>query len=233
LVKSGLSLLSVRKAHAILSAAFNQAVKWDLVDRSPVVRSSPPSARGREIVPPTPDEVGRLLEACEQSNPDLTSLIYVAVTTGCRRGELRGLRWGDVDLATGSVVVSRAIPDAGGIVGVKGTKTHQARRHALDPFTIAVLQDHRDRVDDLGGAAGVMIDTSSCIWSQDLGASIPYQPDRVTGTFRTITRRLDMPHVTFHTLRHFSATTLAGHGVGVRTIADRLGHANPSVTLNT
>jgi Phage integrase family len=42
-----------------------------------------------------------------------------------------------------------------------------------------------------------------------------------------------MNHVTFHTLRHFAATTLAGQGIGVRTIAGRLGHANPSVTLRT
>jgi integrase len=39
--------------------------------------------------------------------------------------------------------------------------------------------------------------------------------------------------IPFHTLRHYAATTLAGQGIGVRTIAGRLGHANPSVTLRT
>jgi hypothetical protein len=42
-----------------------------------------------------------------------------------------------------------------------------------------------------------------------------------------------MTHVTFHTLRHFSATALAGTGVPVRTIAGRLGHSNPNLTLRT
>ena len=34
-------------------------------------------------------------------------------------------------------------------------------------------------------------------------------------------------------LRHFTATTLAASGVGIRTIASRLGHANPGITLRT
>jgi integrase len=66
-----------------------------------------------------------------------------------------------------------------------------------------------------------------------LDASSPYRPDRVTGTFRNLTDRLGMTHVTFHTLRHFAATALAGTGVGVRTIAGRLGHSNPNLTLRT
>jgi hypothetical protein len=42
-----------------------------------------------------------------------------------------------------------------------------------------------------------------------------------------------MKDLTFHGLRHFSATALAGQGVGIRTIAGRLGHANPGITLRT
>ena len=46
LAKAGLGPLSIRKSHAILSAAFNQAVKWGWVDVNPVLRASPPSVRG-------------------------------------------------------------------------------------------------------------------------------------------------------------------------------------------
>jgi integrase len=55
----------------------------------------------------------------------------------------------------------------------------------------------------------------------------------VTGQFVVIRERLGLEHVTFHSLRHFAATALAGQGISVRTIAGRLGHANPSVTLRT
>jgi site-specific recombinase XerC len=55
----------------------------------------------------------------------------------------------------------------------------------------------------------------------------------VTGAFRALRDRLELSHVTFHSLRHFTATTLAAGGVGIRTIAGRLGHANPGITLRT
>jgi integrase len=233
LTKAGLNPLTVRKSHAILSASCNQAVKWGLLDRNPVLRSTPPGARQREIVPPTVDEVRRLLEACEQTNPELASLIYLAVTTGCRRGELCALRWSDIDLEHAHVVVSRSISDAGGIVAVKDTKTHQARRLALDPSTVEVLRRQRALVEARATEARIALDRDAYVWSQDLAAKVPHRPDRITGVFRTLTHKLDMPHVTFHTLRHFSATALAGQGIGVRTIAGRLGHANPSITLRT
>ena len=61
----------------------------------------------------------------------------------------------------------------------------------------------------------------------------PWRPGRVTNAFSTHRRHAKLEHVNFHHLRHFSATTLAGAGVDVRTIAGRLGHANPAVTLRT
>lgn len=207
--------------------------KWGWIDRNPTQRSSPPGVRSREIVPPTAGEVRRLLEGCEAVNPDLASLIYTAVTTGCRRGELCGLRWGDVDLDGSTVVIVRSISDAGRAIQVKDTKTHQARRLALDPSTVEVLRRHLGRTEERAHLAGVSLGPSAYVWSQDLAAAAPYRPDRVTGAFRALTHRLDLAHVTFHSLRHFSATALAGQGVGVRTIAGRLGHANPSLTLRT
>ena len=233
LAKAGLSPLTIRKSHAILSASFNQALKWGWRDRNPVDRASPPGLRGREIHPPTPAELGRLLEACDGVNPDLGSLIHVAATTGARRGELCGLRWGDVDLDRATLTIARSISDAGKIVAVKDTKTHQARKIALDASTVDILRQHRKLMEERAEAAGTKLGPSSYLWSQDLDASAPYRPDRVSGAFVWLRDKLGLPHVTFHALRHFSATTLAGQGVGVRTIAGRLGHANPGITLRT
>jgi len=233
LLAKGLSTLTVRKCHAILSASCRQAVRWGWLDRSPVERATPPSTIGREVVPPTIGEVRTLIRAAEGTNPDLATLIYVAATTGCRRGELCGLRWSDIDLEDETVVIRRAIGDADGKTYVKGTKTHQARRIALDPSTVEVLRRHRAAVVKRAEEAGVELGSDAYVWSQHLDASAPYRPDRVTGSFRNLTRRLGLGHVTFHALRHFSATSLAGTGVAVRTIAGRLGHANPNLTLRT
>ena len=233
LLASGLHPLTVRKCHAILSAACRQAVRWDWIDRNPVERASSPSTRGQEVVPPTIDELRRLMQAAEQTNPDLASLIFVAATTGCRRGELCGLQWQDIQLEQATVVVQRSIADADGEVFVKGTKTHQARRLSLDPATVEVLRRRRRIVEQRAREAGVGLAETAFVWSQVLDSSTPYRPDRVTGTFRNLTRHEQMTHVTFHSLRHFASTTLAGTGVGVRTIAGRLGHAHPNLALRT
>ncbi len=233
LLSRGLKPLSVRKCHAILSTALRQAVRWGWLERSPIDRTSPPSSRSREIVPPTIVEVRSLLDACERSNSDLASLIYVAVTTGCRRGELCGLRWADVDLDGGTLVVARSISDVPGSVSVKETKTHQTRRLALDQSTVEVLRRQHERASARARVAGAAIDGATYVWSQEVDGSAPYRPDRVTGAFRNLRDRVGLRHLTFHGLRHFSATALAGRGVGVRTIAGRLGHANPNVTLRT
>jgi integrase len=233
LIKQGLHPLSVRKCHAVLSAALHQAEKWGWIDRNPIVRASPPPARSKEIVPPTIDELRQLVVECEKLNPDLARLFTVAATTGCRRGELCGLQWGDIDFENATMMVARSISDTPGNVAVKDTKTHAARRMALDPLTIEVLKVQKSAADERARAAGVTIGSTGFIWSQEVDASQPYRPIRVSGTFRTVRDKLGLSSVTFHGLRHFSATALAGKGVGIRTIAGRLGHANPNLTLRT
>ena len=186
LIKQGLHPLSVRKCHAVLSAALHQAEKWGWIDRNPIVRASPPPARPKEIVPPTIDEVRQLVVECEKLNPDLARLFTVAATTGCRRGELCGLQWGDIDFEHATMVVARSISDTPGNVAVKDTKTHAARRMALDPLTIGVLKVQKSAADERARAAGVTIGPTGFIWSQEVDASEPYRPIRVSGTFRTV-----------------------------------------------
>ena len=233
LSKMGLKPLTVRKSHAVLSAALHQAVKWGWIDRNPAERSSPPPVRGKEVVPPTLEEVRQLLEACDVANPDLGTLVYAALTTGCRRGELCGLQWRDLDLELATLVVARSISDVPGEVTVKDTKTHATRRLALDASTVEVFRRQRERVEERAKLAGVTVAPTAYVWSQALDCSVPYRPDRVTASFITVRNRLGFTNVTLQSCRHFAATSLAGSGVGIRTIAGRLGHANPSVTLKT
>ena len=231
--KQGLGPLSIRKTHAIMSAALHQAVRWGWIDRNPADRASPPPARQADVVVPERSDVRHLLELCEESNPDLASLVYVAAMTGLRRGELCGLQWEDLDTEGMTVTVTRSISDVPESVTVKGTKTHQSRRIALDPTTVEVLARHRTLCEGRAKIARLPLLLHAFVFSQEPDGSEPYRPRRITASFKLLRNKAGLPGVTFHSLRHFSATTLAASGVGVRTIAGRLGHANPSVTLRT
>ena len=101
LSRRGLSATSVRRYHAVCSAALNQSVKWGLLERSPAAQASPPSVERNEPDAPTPEEIKLLIERAEEKDPELATLLLVAATTGCRRGELCGLRWSDVDFEKG------------------------------------------------------------------------------------------------------------------------------------
>ncbi|MGE4164121.1 MAG: tyrosine-type recombinase/integrase [Vicinamibacterales bacterium] len=64
-----------------------------------------------------------------------------------------------------------------------------------------------------------------------LGAD-PWRPESVSRSFRLLCQELGLTNVRLHNLRHYVATQLLAAGVDVRTVAGRLGHRNPSTTLN-
>jgi integrase len=233
LLAKGLSPTYVRHCHAALATALRQAVKWGWIERSPADRATPPPVPHAEVKPPTPEQIARLLDELERADHDLTSMVYLAATTGCRRGELCGLRWSDIDFDESTLTVRRSISDTSRGVEEKDPKTHRARRISLDPSTITVLARHRQRMQERADYCGVELGPNAYLWSQDVHFGDPWRPSRVTDSFRSLRNRLGMEDMDFHHLRHFAATTLAGAGIDVRTIAGRLGHANPAITLKT
>jgi integrase len=115
----------------------------------------------------------------------------------------------------------------------KDPKSHRSRRIALDAATVAALEAHRNLLDHRSDVTGVPIPANGYVWSPELDASRPLRPDQVSGAWRRSANRVGLGPVRFHDLRHFAATVLASSGVDIRTIAGRLGHAHPAITLRT
>ena len=230
LAAKGKATSTIHQHHSMMSAALGQAVKWGWVQINVAKMASPPSVRKQDIRPPTLDEIRRLIVGAEKDNPDLAVLLFVATTTGARRGELAGLRWVDIDLGAATMQVAHSIIDLYGgpaKAAAKDTKTHQVRNLSLDEVTVAVLAAHRHRMD----VERIGVTGSSYVFSQSGDCSQPYRPDRITGAFRRLRGKLDLDEVNLHHLRHFSATQLIAAGVDIRTVAGRHGHADASVTL--
>jgi integrase len=102
---------------------------------------------------------------------------------------------------------------------------------ALDDVGIAVLTRHRAKADEWAEEAGVKVMPDAYVFSHAVDGSKPFRPDNVTGFFTRVRDSLGLREVRLHDLRHFTATELIGAGVDVRTVAGRLGHSDPSVTL--
>ncbi len=80
---------SVRKIHTVISSMMSQACRWGLRNHNPATWASVPTGEAAPVVVPKPEDVLRLIEAARLSKrPVYAKLIFLAATTGIRRGEL-------------------------------------------------------------------------------------------------------------------------------------------------
>jgi integrase len=89
-----------------LGGAFRQAVRWRWVAVSPMGRANPPAAPRPNPRPPSSAEAAKILAAAF-AGPDRGTLVWVAMTTGARRGEPCALRWSGVDLESGVIGIHK------------------------------------------------------------------------------------------------------------------------------
>ncbi len=227
----GASPKTIRNHHAIISAALHQAVRWGWIKANVAERAKPPRATQSRVKAPTVEVVRSIIEAAEERDPRLAPLLMLGALTGLRRGELCALRWPDMNLDVGTLDVARSVVVVPGGLAEKSTKTDRERRIALDEVAVLVLRQHRANVERWATEAKAALPADSFVFSPYVDGSKPFRPDNVTGFFMRVRDSLGLRHVRLHDLRHFTATQLIGANVDIRTVAGRLGHSDPSVTL--
>lgn len=217
--------------HRVLSQALQQAVRWQMLGKNPADAVEPP--RPRKYNPPvlTPEQVDRLISVTED-NP-LRTLVRLAIMTGLRRGELLGLRWQDLDLESG---VLRVFQSAQWISGqgwsFREPKTRSSRRSvALGRTIIAELTEHRKRQLEQRLKLGSVYADLDLVFSTALGT--PIDPSNLRREWERIRRAADLPSLRFHDLRHVHASLMLLRGVHPKVVAERLGHADVGITMNT
>ncbi len=228
-LRNELSPKTIRNVHAVIRRALKQARRWGWISTSPADLASPPRVVQAEIRPPAPADVSTFLASLDAENPEFGMLVRLAAVTGARRGELCGLRWCDLDVDSGTLLIERAVAQIGGTTIVKSTKTHQARRIALDEATLNLLECQRSRLFDRAAALGIRFTTDLPIFPNDHFQH--FHPDTISKRYRAAADAAGMPG-RLHDLRHFAATQALAAGVPVRTVAGRLGHSNPATTHN-
>ena len=235
----GLSPRSVRYVHTILGAVLKDAVRKGLLVRNPAEFASPPSAKTAQAPEGafwTHEQLGTFLVAA--ANHELWPLWRTAAMTGMRRGELCGLRWTDVDLAGNTLapgrisIVQQYAPDGVGGFQFGPPKSKQGHRLIdLDPSTVAVLKRWKtaqleQRVEILG-----LSGRPELVFGRPEGG--PLRPDSgVSKAFERIVKRLDVPSLSIHGLRHTHCCHLVAAGMDLKAISARMGHASVSFTLD-
>ena len=152
------------------------------------------------------------------------------MTTGRRRGEVSALRLSSIDFERAQLVVGRSnVHPKSGVIE-KETKSGSRPRVALDPHTMSLLEEHRERMTDRCSALGCELSNDAYLFSLSPDGSTPYKPRTISQRYRRQAKALGLRSTRFHALRHYSATELIAAGVDVRTVAGRLGQSGGGAT---
>jgi integrase len=226
----GLSGGSVLNLHLVLTQAFSQAVRWQLLAANPVAGAQPPRPRRPPRLVVDPLLLRRLLDAT--IGTWLEAPAATAAATGMRRGEILGLRWSDLDTGFTLLRVQRTLqPTNDGLV-FEQPKTPRSRRTVLlpeflHPFLERQRIDQHRRRDELGER---WLDDGLVV---DRGDGGPLNPDTLSAGWARFLRARGLPPVRFHDLRHAHATLMLTQGVHPKVVSERLGHASIGITLDT
>jgi integrase len=251
LMTDGLKPATVNTYLALLGTILNTAVDSDYLPHSPLLRKSRAGRVGaaknlavtRREVWITRQQLDTLAAAI---TPRYRALVMVAALTGMRWGELAALRWDDLRLdkplddgavaGPGRLRVVRAISDpsrCGRDRRLKDPKTEAGRRTiALDQETCNTLRHHRERFAD--GHSGLVFTTPG----GPRGSGGPLAANNFGRIWRRAREEADLDGgwpehggLRFHDLRHTHATWLLALRVPMIAVSNRLGHANPVITM--
>ncbi len=226
----GLAPRSVQYARAILRRALGHAVKWSLVGRNVATLVDPPRSVRKPVQPLDAAQVRHFLAVTRDDR--LGPLFHVAIATGLRQGELFGLRWQDVDLASGTLTVRHALQRINGTRMLVEPKTDLSRRTVTLPASaVAALRVQRTRQLEARLLAGARWQDEGFVFTSTIGT--PLEPSNVVAHLHRLLADAGLPRQRFHDLRHCAASLLLAAGVAPRTIMGILGHSQISLTMNT
>ncbi len=190
---------------ASLSHAFAIAVKdWEWIQENPVMKISKPKISNGRTRFLNDDEKERLLQACQESkSKGLYPIVILALSTGMRRGEIMNLRWSDVDLDRGSILLQT-------------TKNGERRFIPLIGTTLDLLRSRytNQAIDFL-------------VFPAPHSSSKPID---IRSAWETALRKAEISSFRFHDLRHTAASYLAMNQASLLEIGTLLGHKTVQMT---
>lgn len=227
-----LSPSTVRRYYTALQSVLHSAYKLGIIGINPADsdRITLPKLAEQETDIFTTEDLNNMLTCLDDEPLQFQLLIHLALNTGCRRGELTGLKWSDIDYSTGIITVSRSNYKLTGDPEIKSksTKTGKSRKVMIPPYCLDMLRKYKAQQAELQLSLGDMWNGDNWIFIQADGK--PMYPTTPTLQFTKFLKRNNLPHMKFHALRHTSATLLLSNGTNIKNVAARLGHAQLKTT---
>jgi integrase len=220
--KDPLSSSTKAKIRSLMSVLFNHAIRYEWLEqgKNPItfVRQSAERLRTPEVLESS--EIQRLLSRLQSP---YRLMVLLAVTTGLRRSELFALKWGDVDVTSGTLHVRRSIYNRiiGRCKSVTSKKDLPLATYVVTELLYWHQQSKYQETDDWVFA------------SPKMRGRYPYRPAMLlTRTVRPAAVRAGIDkRIGWHTFRHTYSTMLVANDENVKVIQELMRHASSRSTL--
>lgn len=134
-----------------------------------------------------------------------------------RRGEIAALRWENVDLEAGVMMIVQTARQIKIVVSFKPVK--KGRPVALSGIRLAELEAHRARQAEEQLRFKLKLSPDSFVFAQPDGT--PIKPGSITNEWKRLVAKHTLPCIQFHDLRHTHATAMLGSGVHPKIASER------------
>jgi integrase len=208
-LKEGVSRKTVNNRLAVLRKCLSTAYEWlELVGNLPKItwlRCTPPNTDYL-----LQDECARLLF---HASGVVREMIFLALRTGMRQGELRGLQWSSIDWENKGITVRHSLCDCTNELA--SPKSNRARYIPIDADICEMLLARKK------GIGYVFADAEGK----------PFSDYRVNRKLKHACKQAGLREVGWHTLRHTFASHLAARGAPLNAVQALLGHSTITTTM--
>lgn len=223
---------TVKRYATVLRSIVGMAYKLEYIEED-IGRSRRlefPKEDTKEVEVFTLEEVENILNALECEPWHIRAVIEVALFTGCRRGEIVGLKWADIDFENQRISVKRSIYKlSDGKAREKEPKSKTSIRTISIPERLCkTLTEYRLQQNRHIAYLGDGWKNLDYVFTEEDGYVM--NPQTPTKQFDHFLKRHGIRHLKFHGLRHTSATMLLANGCDIKTVSARLGHADITTT---
>ena len=207
---------TLRKLHTIVSSCLRAAYKRGLIVRDIAEQVDAPRAKKRDVVVLSRDQWNILTDASRHSDREL--IVEFVLKTGMRINEALSMTWERFDAVSGHVTVGESKTEAGSYRSIPVDK-------GLLERLISLRSNHFERQLQERGW-----NPSDLIFCTSKGTRNDYRnlQKRVP---TPLLKEADLPHLTWHHLRHNAGSYLLSENVPITLVSKYLGHANPTITM--
>jgi integrase len=229
LARSGRASVTVQHVRTVLIQALREAQKYGIVTQNVAEFVKAPAGKSPERPLLSTEQINMLLDAVKRTRDE--PVYWVALQLGLRQGEILGLRWSDVDLVHGEVRIEHTLSgisqDGQPILSPPKTMAGKRTVPVPDGLLDMLRNHHTAQLAEKMHYRSSWKDHNLVFCSE---TGVPIRSDSLRQRFVTVVKRLGMPRIHFHDLRHACATMLAEQGVPPRVAMEILGHRDIATT---